>query len=443
MLVKILHNFLLFFAIIFSTLVIGQENLNVKKIKSVLLFDIHSTINPATFNYLNEGMKKAKSQGVDLLLIKLNTPGGLVSTTKDIISLLASSSIPVAVWVGPDGASATSAGALISASAHFLFMAPGTNIGAATPIDSGGDIKSVDLRAKSINDLKALVRALSEARGRNPEAFEAMIETAASFSSKQALEKKLIDAIVSSEIEVVKSLNKKNWKDGAVSFSLEIDNPVLTEYDMDIGQRTLNTLSHPELAYILFILGALLVYFELQSPGGYIAGGIGFLSLILSGIGLQVLPLNFGALGLIVLAFILFIMELYITSFGLLTLGGLISLITGSLFLYRSDNSYVELGLPVIISTVMGIAIFVILIALYWWKEEKKKKIENDVGNKLVGKMAQIIASLQSEKSGIYLYHVKVSGEMWKATCQSSCEIGDWVSVIKGPSSELILEVSK
>ena len=440
---KYFKNFLLVFFFLLAKITFAEELKVSKKIKEVMLLDIHSSINPATFNYLNEGLIKAHSQGVDLLLIRLNTPGGLVSTTKDIMTLLASASLPVVIWIGPEGASATSAGAIISSAAHFLYMANGSNIGAATPIEVSGDIKSKDLRAKAINDLKSSVRSLSEMRNRNAQAFEAMIEKASSFDTQESLKEKVIDGIASSEKEVVDSLQGKIWKHGDQSYTLEIVDPKIVEFEMDLGQKMLNILSHPELAYIFFILGAFFIYFELQAPGGYVAGGIGFFSLILSGIGLQVLPLNFGALGLIVLSFMLFILELYVTSFGLLTISGLASLIAGSLFLYRSENSYIELGLPIIISTVSGIALFVIFIALYWWKEGKKKKMESDVGNKLVGKTAQVIASLPSEVTGSYLFHVKVNGEMWKAICLEICEEGDWVSVTKGPSSELILEIKK
>jgi len=154
-------------------------------INKVLTLSVNSSINPATLNYINRGFIEAKEKNYDALCINLNTPGGLVTTTKDIITLIGKSSIPVIVRVYPEGASATSAGAIISSSAHLLFMAPGTNIGAATPITSGGGIKDKDVRNKAVNDLVALVSSLSEARGRSVKSFQQMVEKASSFSANE------------------------------------------------------------------------------------------------------------------------------------------------------------------------------------------------------------------------------------------------------------------
>lgn len=434
---------ILFFYCFNISLLFAEVSIPVFKIKEVQILDCSSTINPATFNYLKEGLAKAKEKGMGLVLIKLNTPGGLVSTTKDIVSLIASSSLPIVIWIGPEGASATSAGAIISSASPFLMMAQGTNIGAATPVEAGGDIVSKDLKSKATNDLKALVRSLAQTHGRNGEAFEEMIVSAKSFDNKQALEQKVIEGLANSEIEVVRALHQKKWRSHKEEYILDTSEAILREFEMDLGQKILNTLAHPQLSYIFFILGAMLLYFELQAPGGFVAGGVGLLSLILSGIGFQVLPLNFGALGLIILSFVLFILELYVTSFGLLTMGGLASLTFGSLFLFRSENSYLELGLPVIISTVLGIAFFISFILFYWWREDKKNKVQSDVGNKMEGKSAQISSFLSHAQDGKFYYFVKINGEMWKAEVSEECQIGDWVSVVKGPSSELILSVKK
>ena len=166
------------------------------QINEVLELNIDSPITPATFNYIDQGFKRASKQNSDAILIKLNTPGGLVSTTKEILTLIGSSEKPVFVWISPEGASATSAGAIIASAAHILLMSDGTNIGAATPIQMSGDIEKSDVRSKSVNDLKALVQSLAQTRGRNAELFGDMIEKASSFEAKVANDQNLIDGIL-------------------------------------------------------------------------------------------------------------------------------------------------------------------------------------------------------------------------------------------------------
>lgn len=399
--------------------------------------EINSSINPATFNYLSTNFKKIKTN--DLVLIKLNTPGGLVSTTKEILTLIGEASFPVVIWVTPEGASATSAGAIIASAAHVLFMSEGTNIGAATPIGLGKDIKESDARSKAINDLVALVTSLSKARGRNAEGFAEMIEDAASFDSQEAKDNKLIDDIVSSFKGLKKKLNDRDIKIKGKSFKLKVDEVELVKHDMDIGQNILNIFANPTTAYILFLLGAALLYVEFQAAGGFIAGALGAVSLILAGIGFQVLPLNIGALALIVLAFILFVMEMYITSYGILSIGGVVALIFGSLFLYRTDDSFLALKTSIIISTVVSILAFMGVIAYALIKDARKKKPNFFVPVDETGTVMKFLKEEGDKK----VYQIKVYGEIWNATCIEELQDGDQVKVIKEDQGHLRLVVEK
>ncbi|MFT6604283.1 MAG: membrane-bound serine protease (ClpP class), partial [Bacteriovoracaceae bacterium] len=281
-------------------------------------------------NYIKTGFKRAASEKFDLINIEINTPGGLVSTTKDILSEFGKSEIPVVVWVKPEGASATSAGAIIASGAHLLFMSDGTNIGAATPINSDGDIKSKDVRKKAINDLVALIQSLSESKGRNAKQFGSMIEEASSFKAKEAKLKNLANAIVNNRREFKEAIDGQVVKIKGKQFKIKANSLEWKEQKWDMGQELLNIFSNPSLAYILFLIGASLIYLELQAPGGLIAGSIGAVCLVIAAIGFQVLPLNLGALGLIVLSFVLFVIEIYITSYGLISIAGILSLIFGS-----------------------------------------------------------------------------------------------------------------
>lgn len=401
------------------------------EVKQITFLDINATINPAIHNFIESNLDKLSKQNGDFVVIKLNTPGGLVSTTKDIINVIGRANFPVAVWVTPEGGSATSAGAIIASSAHILVMSEGTNIGAATPITMSEDLKK-DAKSKAVNDLNALVRSLSVARGRNPAPFEQMISEAKSFDARDALKKNIIDGIINYEIDFPKFLNNKNIfiKGEKIELSVPLNIPLKT-VEMDIGQQFLNIFANPSTAYILFIIGAALIYFELQAPGGFIAGSIGAISLILASIGFQVLPLNIGAGGLILLSFVLFILEVYITSFGILTIAGLASLLAGSLFLFRTENSLIELEISLILSVVGSISVYVLFLTFFLfktWNRKSKKKIQTSF----------IFKVLDPETN---LYQIKINGEIWKAQAQEPLKIGEKVTILN--KNKLIFNIEK
>ena len=406
------------------------------QINNVLELNIDSSINPATENYVKDSL--ASNKDYDLLLIKLNTPGGLVSTTKNLITTLGKIDKPTVVWVTPEGASATSAGAILSSAAHFVFMSPGTNMGAATPIQLSGDIdKKSDARKKAINDLTSLVKSLSEARGRNPQPIIKMISEAKSLSAQEGLEKKFIDKIASNKEDIFNFMNKKEILILGNPFEILVSNPKVKSVEMDIGQALLNTFANPNTAYILFLIGAALLYLEFQSPGGFIAGSVGAVALILSGIGFQVLPINMGALLLLVSAFVLFIIEIYITSYGILSIAGLAAMISGSLFLYRTDDSMMQIGFDVILSSVLAIVVF--LLFIFWIISRDHKFIGKEKFNEHTDKEATII---KIKKVGDkYHYQIKIQGEFWQAISKNEYEINQVVKVKNKVKHELIYEI--
>ena len=416
----------------------NSQTLNVDRI---LIQSVNSSINPAIYSYLKEGQKEARNKSTDLILIKLNTPGGLVSTTKEIINLIGESDIPYIIWITPEGASATSAGAIIASAAHVLYMSEGTNIGAATPIQMSGDIKESDLKNKAVNDLVALVQSLSEARGRQGKLFGDMVEKASSFKAREAYKKKLVNGIINNNEELFKIMNGQEIILKGQKLKIKINSPKLDYFEMDLGQKILDIFADPSMAYILFLIGAALLYLELQAPGGFLAGSIGAICLILAGIGFQVLPLNFGALGLIILSFVLFILEVYITSYGILSLAGIASLIFGSLFLYRTNDAYITVSTTMIASAVTAIAIFLSGM-LYFIISDRKKNKGSHVFNQLIGKHAIIITSKESaEQNQTYEYQVKISSEIWKAHSVNKYEIGSSHLVVNQNKETLILEI--
>ena len=405
------------------------EKLLIEKVK---ILNINSTINPATLNYLENEIKLAEKADT-LFIIKINTPGGLVTTTKDILTLIGKSKNPIAVWVTPEGASATSAGAIIASSSHFLFMNDGTNIGAATPIGLGEDIKESDARNKAIKDLVALVRSLSELRGRSADDFALMIEKAASYSSSEAAKKNIINGIATSLHQIQTSIEGKEipilGEKRIITFSPLLD---VKEVEMDLGQTLLDIFAHPTTAYMLFILGAALLYFELQAPGGYIAGSIGALCIVLSAIGFQVLPLNIGAFALVATGIALLVLELFITSYGALSIGGIISLLTGSLFLFRTKDSFLTIEYSVMFSTLFGILSFAAIITWYLLKHKKQN-------NKNALLEEGVVMNILSEG----LYQVKVAGVIWKAKSNDELQINDRIQVFNQDKNQLLLHISK
>jgi membrane-bound serine protease (ClpP class) len=404
------------------------------EVKEISVLSIESAITPATLDYLKLQFKKIP-QGA-LCLIKMNTPGGLVSTTKDIITLIGDQNFPVAIWITPEGASASSAGAIIAASAHFIFMTPGSNIGAATPVGLGEDIQEGDGRRKALNDLTALIRSLSDSRMRPAGPFEKMITEAQSFTDKEALKLQIIEGIASSENEIENHLSNKEFTLKGEVFNLSLSSPRVKIYEASVGQKILEVIADPSMAYFLFLIGAALIYFELQAPGGFIAGSVGFGFLILAAISFQVLPLDWGAFGLIILGFILLILEVYITSYGLLGLFGLIALVMGSLFLFHGETGFISVEYPVLLSILCGLAFSVGTIIWYLYREKKKQKTHPQFFVP-IGEEGVVMNKLPGH------YQVKVRGEVWNATSSEQFEIGDRVKILGIDADHLNLEIEK
>ena len=407
------------------------ENMKMLNIDEVFQINIEQTINPATLSHLRHAIKKMNNCTECALLIQINTPGGLVSVTKSMITEIGQANVPFIALVGPEGGSATSAGAILSAASHLLFMRPGTNIGAATPITMNAEMPK-DARNKAINDLVALVTSLREARNKEAAPFKEMITEAKSFSAEQAFKLKIADGILPAATNLKNFLTNKvinfNGKNYTLNGVMKI-----SIIEMDLGQKILNFLASPELSYILFLLGAALIYFELQAPGGFIAGGLGVILLILAGVSFQVIPLNMGAFGLIILSFLLFFLEIYVTSFGILSLAGLASLVTGSLFLFRTDDAYFELSKGVIISTTSAVVTFMGLIFYIFMKS--RKQLSSNFNDDLP-KSGEVIKVLEKIENKFH-YQIKTQGAIWRASSTFEFHKGEMVAIEKKDSDNM------
>lgn len=401
----------------------------------VSLFSIEGAITPATYDYLSHQLPKVPADG--LVIIKMNTPGGLVTTTKDIITLLGKTHRPITIWITPEGASASSAGSIIASAAHFIFMSPGTNMGAATPVGLSEEIKAGDVKAKALNDLTALVRSLSQARHRPNLPFEEMIRKAHSYTDKEALSLKIIDGEARTSTELLAQLqNKKFFLDGEER-TLKISSTAISkEYAPTLGQEILEVLANPSTAYFMFLAGIALLYFEFQAPGGYIAGGIGTGLLILAAMAFQVLPLHWGALGLMIAGVVLLVLEAYVTSYGLLAIGGIVSFILGSIFLFHGEAGFISVKYSVLLSTFAGVLFSISIIVLMLYRGRHKGKVSSFFSPQ--GSAGTVLTEL-----GPFTYQIKVRGEIWKAHSQEKLSLGDKVDVLHINEESLTAEIKK
>lgn len=404
------------------------------KIKEISVLSVNSAITPATYDYLKQNFENLPPSS--LIILKLNTPGGLVTTTKDIITLIGRSKKPFVVWITPEGASASSAGAIIASAAHFIFMSPGTNMGAATPVEMGEDIKESDGRSKALNDLTALVRSLSNSRGRPSGPFEKMITKAESYTSAESLKMGIINGIISSERDIIPFMSNKKVNIDGVETTLVFDNSGFKQYEQTIGQQILEVLANPSTAYILFLIGVALIYFEFQAPGGYIAGSIGICFIILAAIAFQVLPLDWGSLGLIIAGIFLLILEVFIVSYGILSITGIIAFTIGSLFLFHGDTGFISIRYSVILSSLAGVGVSVAFLVWYILRDNKKNKPQDFFFPS--GEKGIVLAVTSQDE-----YQVKVKGEIWRAKASEKLSPNDLVEVMEIDTEHLFIKVKK
>ena len=424
---NLFHLILVSFLFITGTEISAKSTADVYQAKKIIYLDIDGAIGPYTKSSLEKAIEKADDQS--LIIMTLSTPGGLISTTKDILKIMGNSPCPIVIWVTPSGASATSAGAIISMGAHLLFMNEGTNIGAATPVQLGKDIEQDDLRRKAINDIVALGKDLNRKNLRNPKAFPPLVEIGESITSKVAKERGLINDIANSKAELLEKIPQYQVRHKGITYNLVLENPVEVTIEKSFVDLFLQFIANPQTAYILFIVGAALIYLEFQAPGGLVAGGLGAIALLLAAIGMQLLPLNLGAFALLILSFVLFLVEAYVTSYGLLSAAGILSLLFGSMFLFQTPDSYISVARPLIYATVAAISLFLLFIGFFLVNDVKKgRKRQAKKGDP---ESAIVLQELQTAEEG-HLYQVKVNGEIWKCFSSKPLEINSSVLVSKG-----------
>jgi membrane-bound serine protease (ClpP class) len=374
----------------------------------VVVLTADCAIHPACADYVQSGIEKANEEDAECLVVKLNTPGGLLKSTRVIVSDILEAPVPVVIYVAPSGAQAASAGVFITLAGHIAAMAPGTNIGAAHPVSLQG-MQDTVMMEKATNDAAAFIRTISEKRNRNVEWAEDAVRKSLSITETEALEKNVIDVVADDLESLIDSLNGKEIETASGLKKLELGNPQIIDLNMTFTQKLLSILSDPNLAYILLILGIYGIFFELYSPGAIFPGVIGGICLILAFYSMHTLPINYAGLALIIFAVILFILEIKIVSHGILTIGGVISLLLGSLMLIDTESflEAMEISLELIILIVILTTAFFVFALTFGIKAQKKKIATGQEG--IVGEKGTAISNLNPEGE------VKVHGEIWIA----------------------------
>ena len=401
----------------------------------ILRIVINDTIQPISQEYIGRAIDEAVRRKDQAVLIELNTPGGMLSSTQQIIEKITASPVPVIIYVTPTGSHAGSAGIFILESADIAAMAPGTAAGAAHPVALIGPFQvklDEDMRKKIENDAAALMRSVASKRGRNIEVAESAVRESKSFTEQEALTQHLIDYVASSPEDLFRQMQGKPFKRfSGESVSLSVSNPTIVDFNMTIKERVLDTLMEGDVAFLLLIIGALALYFEFNHPGAVIPGTIGVVCIILAIFALNILPTRFAALGLIVAAFALFAAEAKFSTHGALTVGGIVLLTLGGLLLIDSPipEMRVHFLTAIAVSIPFGIiTAFLMSIAL---KARRNKVVTGEQG--LIGEtgVAQTALSPQGK--------VFVHGELWDAVASSPLPIGQLVVVRK--IDGLILQV--
>jgi membrane-bound serine protease (ClpP class) len=399
----------------------------------VVSIKIDGSINPASAAFIERSIRKAAQEQAQCLIIHLNTPGGLLKSTRVIVGDIMESPLPVVVYVSPSGAHAGSAGVFITLAAHVAAMTPGTNIGAAHPVGMQGGGDTI-MNEKSTNDAAAFIRTIAEKRNRDGKWAEEAVRKSVSITATEALNKNIIDFVAANEQDLLKLLDGKKLQTISGIVTLHTGRASVKTYEMGFVENLLNILSDPNIAYILLLLGFYGIMFELYSPGAILPGIIGVISLILAFYSLHTLPVNYAGLALIVFAVILFILEIKIVSHGMLAIGGVISLLLGSMMLIREDAGGIgRISWSVIITaTIVTAAFFLAIIGLGIKAQRAKPVIGQEA---MLGETGVSLAPL--DPTGTVLLH----GEIWKAVSHSgSIEKGTKVRVIDRQGFTLFVE---
>lgn len=395
--------------------VLAEEIVGGETVMTVTLAD---PIGPGVAEFVEDAIDEAADAGAACLVIRLDTPGGAVESMRKIVRAIYAARIAVVVYVSPSGARAASAGVMITMAADIAAMAPGTNIGAAHPVAGGGKEMEKTMTQKVTNDLVAFTKGIAQRRGRNAEWAEKAIRESVSITAEEALKLDVIDLIAKDLNELLAKIDGREIHGKGV---LKIAGAEITEIEPNLRTKILKVISDPNIAYILFMIGLAGLYFELSQPGAIFPGVIGAIALVLAFFSFQTLPVNIAGVLLIVLSVIFFILELKVTSYGMLSVAGVLSLVLGSLMLFKGAGPQFQVAWQLLVPTVLAISGFFVAVVTLVVRAHTHRPIGGPEG--LVGEIGVVKKANGQEGK------VQVHGELWNARFQTPAAVGTKVTV--------------
>jgi membrane-bound serine protease (ClpP class) len=397
----------------------------------VVIARVDDVIHPITAEYIVESLADANLRRASLFLLQIDTPGGLDSSMRDIIQAMLASPVPVCLYVGPSGARAASAGFFMAMAADVVAMAPGTNMGAASPVAVGGAQPDETMAKKLMQDAEAYMRSLAERRGRPAALAMEAVTDGRSFSAEEAVGDGLADFIAPDVDGVLDALEGRVIAKAGRSIQLRLEQPEIIRIEQSLRQRVLAILANPQVAYVLMLIGLAGLYFELSTPGAIVPGVLGGICLVLALLAFQVLPISYAGLALIGLAVVFFILEIKVTSYGLLTIAGLVAFVLGSLMLVPGPIPEMRLQLSFVLPTALGVAGIAGFLLSLVIKAHRAKVHTGADG--LVGEIGIARGELGPDRTG----RVFVHGELWAARSDTPVGAGQTVEIVHVHDMEL------
>lgn len=394
----------------------SEGHLNIIKIDGI--------INPIVADFISKAVTSSSDDGAKALVIELDTPGGLDLSMRSIVKDILNAEIPVIVYVHPSGARAASAGVMITMAAHVAAMTPGTNIGAAHPVNLGAGGQEMDetMKEKVVNDMVAYIKGIATKRGRNADWAEKAVRESVSITAEEAKKLGVIDVIASSLDKLLNEIEGRDVQVGEKKVKLELKGLDQKIIEMDLRHRILNTISNPNIAYLLMMLGFLGIYLELSNPGLILPGVVGAVSLILAFVAFQTLPINYAGVLLIVTGIVLLFLEIWIVSYGFLSIGGIASITMGSLMLFETSAPFLKVSYAVIFPTVAALSAIFLFVITFAIRAQTRKVFTGKEG--LIGLTCE--ASEDIENRGKVFVH----GELWDAESNEPVNKGEKVEVV-------------
>ena len=383
---------------------------------------VSDAITPPIGEYILKSIRQAAESGAQAIVIQLDTPGGLDLSMRDIIKECLNATVPVVVYVSPSGARAASAGVLITISAHVAAMAPGTNIGAAHPVAMGIGKADETMMEKVENDAVAYGRGIADQRGRNADWIEEAIRKSVSVTAEEALKLRVIDLVAEDLDGLLEKIDGREVKLASGPRVLKTKGAEINRREMGFREKVLITISNPNIAFILFLLGLAGLYFEFSSPGVILPGIIGGISLILAFFAFQTLPVNYAGILLILFAVILFIAEIKVVSHGVLTIGGVVSLVLGSIMLFESPDPALRVSWSVLVPAVAIVSLFFVAVISIAVRAQMRKVMTSREG--LIGARGEALSDVHERGK------VLIGGEYWNAFSKEPIAKGKKVEVV-------------